>query len=158
MNAFISYSISEDEQYILTLLSQKVAEAGLTLVTSYDQSQWPDAQTANEIKNSAVFIGLMTVSGSLGKRSRVYSEFKQANLFNRPAILLIEDTVPVGLWEDNYHNTIRFNRYYINQAIDEVKTRINTSQSLQPNQNAAAWILGGIAVIALLSLLSSDNK
>jgi hypothetical protein len=158
MNAFISYSISDEEQYILTLLSQKVEEAGLTLVASYNQSERPDPQTANEIKNSVVFIGLMTGSGSLGMRSRVYSEFQQANLFRRPAILLIEDTVPVGLWEDHYHNTIRFNRYYINQAIDEVKTRINISQSPQPSENAAAWILGGIAVIALLSLLSSENK
>src|SRR5882762_5849874 len=102
MNAFISYSIHENEQYILTLLSQKVSEAGLTLVTSYDQSDQPNAQTANEIKNSALFIGLMTNSGTLGKRSRVYSEFKQANLFGRPAILLIEDTVEVGFWEDSY--------------------------------------------------------
>lgn len=158
MNAFISYSIHENEQYILTLLAQKVSEAGLTLVTSYDQSDWPNAQTANEIKNSALFVGLMTSSGTLGKRSRVYSEFKQANLFGRPAILLIEDTVEVGLWEDSYHNTIRFNRFSINQAVDEVKRRISTSQTEQPNQNAAAWILGGLAVIALLSLLSSDKK
>jgi hypothetical protein len=158
MNAFISYSINEDEQYILTLLSQKVAEAGLTLVTSYNQSDWPDPQTANEIKNSVLFIGLMTGSGSLSKRSRVYSEFKQANLFSRPAILLIEETVEVGLWEDSYHNTIRFNRFSINQAVEEVKRRISTSQTDQPNQNAAGWILGGIAVLALLSLLSSDKK
>lgn len=158
MNAFISYSISDNEEYILTLLSQKLAEAGLTLVTSYNQSDWPDPQTANEIKNSAVFIGLMTGSGSLGRRSRVYSEFKQAHMFSRPAILLIEDTVDVGLWENSYHDTIRFNRFSINNASEEVKRRIGTSQGGQPNQNAAAWLLGGLAVLALLSLLSSDKK
>ena len=157
MNAFISYSISDDEQYILSLLSQKVAEAGLTLVTSYNQSDWPDPQTANDIKNSALFIGLMTASGSVGRRSRVYSEFKQAQLFSRPAILLIEDTVPVSIWENSYHNTIRFSRYSINEAIEEVKRRIGASQT-QPSPNAAAWILGGLAVIALLSLLSTDKK
>jgi hypothetical protein len=157
MNAFISYSIADDEQYILSLLSQKVAESGLTLVTSYNQSDWPDPQTANEIKNSALFIGLMTASGSMGRRSRVYSEFKQAHLFSRPAILLIEDTVPVSIWENSYHNTIRFNRYSVNEAIEEVKRRIGLSQT-QPSPNAAAWILGGLGVIALLSLLSSDKK
>jgi hypothetical protein len=157
MNAFISYSISDEEQYILSLLSQKVAEAGLTLVTSYNQSDWPDPQAANDIKNSALFIGLMTASGSTHRRSRVYSEFKLAHLFNRPAILLIEDTVPVSIWENSYHNTIRFSRYSINEAIEEVKRRIRASQT-QPTPNAAAWILGGLTVIALLSLLSSDNK
>jgi hypothetical protein len=37
----------------------------------------------------------------MGKRNRVYAEFKQANLFNGPAILLIEENIPV-LWEGLY--------------------------------------------------------
>jgi hypothetical protein len=158
MNAFISYSIADNEQYILTLLSQKVSEIGLTLVTSYDQGDWPDTQASDEIKNSAVFIGLMTNSGRFGKRNRVYSEFKQANLFNRPAILLIEDSIPV-FWEGYYHNTIRFNRHNIGQTVEEVNNRIRTSQlEPPPTPNAAAWLLAGIGVLALLSLLSSDKK
>lgn len=158
MNAFISYSIGINEQYLLTLLAQKVSETGLTLVTSYNQSDWPDAETANEIKNSAVFIGLMTTSGSLGKRNRVYAEFKQANLLNRPAILLIEENIPT-LWEGFYHNTIRFSRHNVGNAVEEVKGRIRTAQ-LQPPQttNAAGWVLAGLGVLALLSLLSSDKK
>jgi hypothetical protein len=158
MNAFISYSISENEQYILSLLAQKVAETGLTLVTSYDQSDSANFQTTNDIRNCAVFIGLITRSGRLAKTSRVYSEFKQANLFSRPAILLIEDTVSVAPWIGSYSNTVRFNRFFINQAIDEVKNKIRASQTTQPNDNAAAWLLGGIAVLALLSLLSSEKK
>jgi len=158
MNAFISYSISENEQYILSLLAQKVSETGLTLVTSYNQSDSVDFQTANDIKTSALFIGLITSSGRLAKTARVYSEFKQANLFSRPAILLIEDTITVAPWISSYQNTIRFNRYFINQAIEEVKNKIRTSQIPQPNNNAAAWVLGGIAVIALLSLLSEKEK
>jgi hypothetical protein len=158
MNAFISYSIGDDEQYILTLLSQKIAETGLTLVTSYDQGNWPNAQATEEIKQSAVFIGLMTSFGRLGKRSRVYSEFKQANLFNRPSILLIEDNIPT-LWEGYYHNTIRFNRHNIGGSIEEVNNRIRASQlNVSPTPNAAAWVLAGIGVLALLALLSADKK
>lgn len=158
MNAFISYSIANSEQYILTLLSQKVSEIGLTLVASYDQGNWPNTQATDEIKNAAVFIGLMTSSGPLGKRNRVYAEFKQANLFSRPAILLIEDNIPV-LWEGHYHNTIRFNRHNIGQTIQEVNNRIAISQQQTPEvPNAAAWILAGIGVLALLSLLSSDKN
>jgi hypothetical protein len=157
MNAFISHSISENEQYILSLLAQKVAESGLSLVASYNQSDTPDFQTANEIKNSAVFIGLITSSGRTAKASRVYAEFKQAQLFNRPAILLIEDVVRVPLWVTTYQNTIRFSRYNIGQAIEAVNTRIKASNNPQSSQ-AAAWILGGLAALALLSLLSSDNK
>jgi len=158
MNAFISYSIAPNEQYILTLLSQKVSEIGLTLVTSYDQGDWPNTQATDEIKNAAVFIGLMTSSGRLGKRNRVYSEFKQANMFNRPVILLIEDNIPT-LWEGHYPNTIRFNRLNVGQTVEEVNNRIRISQQEIPQApNAAAWLLAGIGVLALLSLLSSDKK
>jgi hypothetical protein len=37
MNAFISYSIHPNEQYLLTLLAQKLSERGLSFVTSYTQ-------------------------------------------------------------------------------------------------------------------------
>jgi len=77
---------------------------------------------------------------------------------NRPAILLIEQGIRT-LWEQHYHNTIFFNRYNIAQSIEEVKQRIHKSQ-LQPPQNtdAAAWLLAGVGILALLALLSSDKK
>lgn len=156
MNAFISYSINDNEQYILNLLAQKVSEAGLTLVASYNQSDSVDFQAANDIKNSALFIGLITESGRLAKTSRVYSEFKQANLFGKPAIFLIENKVPVTPWVNMYQNTIRFNRHNIGHAIQEVKNKIDNSQIQQTD--AAAWILGGVAALALLALLSDKNK
>jgi len=158
MNVFISYSIDETEQYILTLLSQKVSETGFTLVTSYDQSDLVEFQAANEIRGAVLFIGLITSSGRSRKTARVYSEFQQANEYNKPAILLIEETVPVA-FSINGHNTIWFNRHHIDQALDVVKDKITESQNagLQQNSNAAAWILGGLAVVAALSLLS-DKK
>lgn len=158
MNAFISYSIGNNEQYILNLLAQKLGETGLTLVTSYNQSDSVDWQAMNDIKNSALFIGLITKSGRQAKTGRVYQEFKQANLYSKPAILLIEDNVPVAPWISSYQNTIRFNRYFPGQAVEEVKNRISTSQTPQPNSNAAAWILGGLGVLALLSWLSEKEK
>ena len=157
-NAFISYAIAENEQYILNLLAQRIAEAGLSLVTSYNQGDWPDPQSTDEIRNSAVFIGLITKAGTIAKRNRVYSDFKQAHAVNRPAILLIEQGIRT-LWEQHYHNTIFFNRYNIAHSIEEVKQRIHKSQ-LQPPQNtdAAAWLLAGVGILALLALLSSDKK
>jgi len=158
MNAFISYSIGAHEQYILNLLAQKLGETGLTLVTSYNQSIWVDTQTSNDIKNSALFIGLITSAGPLARTGRVYSEFKLANLHNKPAIFLIEDTVEVAPWVNMYENTVRFNRHYPYQAIEQVKQKIATSQTPQPNSNAAAWILGGLGILALLSWLSEKEK
>jgi len=158
VNAFISYSIGPHEQYILNLLAQKMAERGLSLVTSYNQSDWVDSQTPNDIKNSALFIGLITKAGPLGRTGRVFSEFKLANLHNKPAIFLIEDAVSVAPWVGMYENTIRFNRHFPEQAMSMVHGKISASQNAQTNSNAAAWILGGLGVLALLSWLSEDKK
>lgn len=158
MNVFISYSIHADEQYILSLLAQKLAESGLASVASYDQGNYVDVQAINEIKNSTLFIGLITQAGGLTKLARVFAEFKQANFFQKPAILLIEEGVEVAPWVGVYQNTIRFNRYNIADAIEEVKRRIYAAPTPQPNQNALAWILGGLGVLAILSLLGSDKK
>ena len=158
MNAFISYSMSENEQYILNLLAQKLAETGLTLVTSYNQSTFDNFQAANDIRNSALVIGLITSSGPAFKTSKVYQEFKQANLHSKPAILLLEYTVVVDSYFDRYQNTVRFNRHYPDQAIEEVRNRIRSSQIPQGNNNAAAWVLGGIGVLALLSWLSEKQR
>lgn len=158
MNAFISYSIGPREQYILNLLAQKMAERGLSLVTSHNQSNWVDTQTPNDIKNSALFIGLITEAGPIGRTGRVFSEFKLANMFSKPAIFLIEDTVTVAPWVSMYENTIRFNRHYPEQAINQVHNKIASSQNAQTSSNAAAWILGGLGVLALLSWLSEKEK
>lgn len=158
MNAFISYSMGENEQYILNLLAQKLGQTGLTLVTSYNQSNFDDLQAANDIRNSALFIGLITSAGPPSKTSRVYQEFKQATVHRKPAILLIEDTVDVDSWIEGYQNTVRFSRYYPDQAIEEVKNRISSSAMPQANSNAAAWVLGGIGVLALLSWLSEKQR
>jgi hypothetical protein len=154
MNAFISYAIHANEQYILNLLAQKIAETGLTLVTSYNQSDYIDAQVANDIRNSAVFIGLITKSGRPAKISRVYSEFKQANLFSKPAILLIEEGVVVAPWVSAYQNTIWFNPYSIHKAAEIVNNKIYHSKP----SDAGTWIVGGAIVLALLALLSNDKK
>jgi hypothetical protein len=158
MNAFISYSIGSNEQYLLNLLAQKMSGMGISLVTSPNQSNWVDTQTPNNIKNSALFIGLITNAGSLGKMNRVFSEFKLANMFSKPAIFLIEETVSVAPWVSMYENTIRFNRHFPEQAINQVHNKIATSQNAQTNSNSAAWILGGLGVLALLSWLSDDKK
>lgn len=158
MNAFISYSIHPNEQYLLTLLAQKLSERGLSSVTSYTQGNFIDGQTLNEIQNAALFIGLITWAGNLRNPSRVFLEFDQANQLQKPSIFLIENNVYITPQVAQYPNTIRFNRDSINQAIEEVNRRIQASNAPLTSETALAWILGGIGVLAILSLLSSDKK
>ena len=160
MIAFISYSISDSEQYVLTLLAQKLREKGFSVTSNYKQSsQLLDFQTINSIKNSDLFIALVTNSGNMTSTARVYSELKQAFLHNKPTILLAEDTVDLAPHLNIYPNTIRFNRYYPNLAINEVNRRIQFSQTQPQQDNTLAWLIGGgVAALALISLLSSEKK
>jgi len=157
MNAFISYSIGDNEQYILSLLAQKLRENGINLVTSYNQTDTIDWQTMNEIKNATFFIGLITKTGRPKKTARVIQELEQTKQYSKPWIILIENSVPINPWVIGNENTIRFNRYFPHQAIEQVNQRIKASKA-QPNPDAAAWILGGIGILALLSWLSEEKK
>jgi len=152
MNAFISYSIGANEQYILNLLAQKMEKIGLNLITSYENpSLWVYKQTPTIINDSAFFIGVITNAGPPEKTSQVFSEFELANRFNKPAIFLIEDTVQVAAWISLYENTIRFNRRFPEQAINQVNDKISGSRN-------ATWILAGIGILALLDWLSDQKK
>jgi hypothetical protein len=158
MIAFISYSISESEQYVLTLLAQKLREKGFSVTSNYKQSsQFLDFQTINAIKNADLFIGLVTNSGN--STVRVYNELQQSFLHNKPTIFLAEETVALAPHINSYPNTIRFNRYYPNLAIEEVNRRIHFSQTQPQQDNTLAWLIGGgIAAVALISLLSDKKK
>ncbi len=160
MIAFISYSISDAEQYVLTLLAQKLREKGFSVTSNYKQSSHIlDFQTINSIKNSELFIGVITNSGNATSTSRVYNELQQAFFHNKPTILLAEETVNLAPHISNYPNTIRFNRYYPNLAIEEVNRRIQLSQTQPQKDNTLAWLIGGgIAAVALISLLSDEKK
>jgi hypothetical protein len=160
MIAFISYSINESEQYVLTLLAQKLREKGFSVISNYKQSsQILDFQTMDAINNADLFIGLVTGSGKSSSTARVYKELAQAFSKNKPAIFLAENTVELNPQLANYQNTITFNRFYPNLAMEQVKHRIQFSQSQPQQDNTLAWLIGGgVAAIALIALLSSEKK
>ena len=160
MIAFTSYSIGETEQYILPLLAMKLREKGFTLTANFSQAIYPDTQALNEIRYANLFIGLITKSGPAFKTKRVYQEFQQAINQQKPSILLIENTVSVAPSIRDYPNTVRFDRRFLDPAIEEVKNKIKASQNsgIQQNDNNAAWILGGVAALGLLAWLASDEK
>jgi hypothetical protein len=155
MNAFLSYSVRANEQYIVSLLAQKAAESGLTLVTNYNQGAFLHPQTANEIRNAAVFIGLLTTSTVHGN-NKVFTEYNHALTCNRPTILLVEDGISFGPNVPDGPNVVRFNRFNIEDAMSRVRNKMAHATPVNPD--STAWILGGIAALALLAYLSNDKK
>jgi hypothetical protein len=154
MQAFLSYSIAESEQYVLTLLANNLRERGFSLTANYKETV--DSLCQLQIGNSTLFIGILTHAGK--KTDRVSQEIHFAIKQKKPMILLVEDNIRVAEWVESYKNTIKFNRKFPQSAIAEVNKRIQTSQDKPQANNTLAWILGGVAALSLISLLSTEKK
>ncbi len=154
MKAFISYSLNDRDQYILTLLSSELRKKGFSLNQSNDFNREMSSLTKINIKKSQLFIGLITGKGT-GKK-RVIKEWNLANISNIPSIFLIENTVSVN--PDFKYPYIKFDRYNPEEAIAELNRRTN-SMKKKSNQdsNAWAWILGGAALLAVIGSLSNND-
>lgn len=154
MKAFLSYSLNDSQQYILTILARILNENGFYVNT-------PNSVYAidNEIKSSNLFIGILTSSGE--SNNYVINEWNFSIANKVPSILLIEDSVPV-IKTLSHPNIIYFNKFDPNNTIQKVQKRIKeygpqTVVQKESNENALAWILGGAAVIALIKLLSDEK-
>jgi len=155
MTIFISYSLGIYEQYILNLLSKKLAERGHSLITNTYQGF--DSQIQAQIQSAGLFLGLITVSGPPSKTSWVVHELNVAEGLGKPCLMLVQEGTRIQLSPKVLESTIIFNPNNIDAAIRMVQEKSDQAQA-QQSANNAAWLLGGIAAIALLAYLSDDKK
>ena len=158
--AFISYSMKDSEQYVLTLLSNLLREEGFQIDSSFDSLDY-GTSIANTIRrkisDSTLFIGVITQTG---RNKHVLDEWKQAGILRIPSLLLVEDTVPIQNSLGNQQNVLRFNRHYPEEALEKATGKIRKAQGRKTNQesdNVVGWVLGGLAILALIKLLSNDE-
>ena len=65
MKAFVSYSVSDNNEYILTLLSSKLRQKNFIVNTSQNfYGNILDLNTMNEIHETHLFIGVITGLGN----------------------------------------------------------------------------------------------
>ena len=75
MKAFVSYSVSDNNEFVLTLLSSKLREKNFIVNTSQNfYNNILDYNTMNEINETHLFIGLITGFGN--ERNRVFQEWQ----------------------------------------------------------------------------------
>ena len=156
MKAFLSYSLNDADQFVIPLISRRLQEQRFFVTTgSYKFQENLDYQTKNGINTSNLFIGLITNTGF--NNQRVYNEWLHAINNRIPSILLVEDNYDLNRGLERQPNLIRFNRYNPEIAIEEINERIKKSQNHNNDlEDAAPWILGGLAIAALISMLSED--
>ena len=161
MKAFISYSLNDSEQFVLTILSRRLKNDGFTIWSTYqDFENILDFKTFSQINKSNLFVGIITKSGAANKR--VFKEWKEAVNMHIPSILLVEENVKIKAELLKNNNVLQFNRKDPNKAINIVKSRIENSRVHQSKpkkkkDNTLAWILGGVAALIVLGLLSNDD-
>jgi hypothetical protein len=98
---------------------------------------------------------LITAFGNAN--SKVIQEWQHARGRKIPSLLLIENVVPVTPQFLNDSNIIRFDRNNPETSIESVKRRISISKTTQDVDNDNAWLIGGLAILALIGLLSSED-
>lgn len=164
MKAFLSYSLTDNDQFVIPLVTQKLQAQGFfvtngsykpVVATNSKTTVAIDRQTLNEINTASLFIGVITSTGA--SNEQVYQEWLHSSNQKTPSILLVEDTYPLHPDLLTYPNVIRFNREFPRQAIDSIKLRINnpTSKLNQINE-LAPLLIGGAALIALVALLGKE--
>jgi len=158
MKAFISYSLNDAEQYILTILSIQLKEQGFIASTNHNLFNELEHNRFPQLNKSNLFIGLITSTGNAN--NRVFEEWEQAISQKIPSLLLVENNVKISTSLLQHPNVITFDRHNPESSIELVKNKIKLSrQNTQvKNDNTFAWILGGLAAIVVIGLLSNDKN
>ncbi|MPT36789.1 MAG: hypothetical protein E2604_17315 [Flavobacterium sp.] len=155
MKVFLSYSLNNNDQFILALLAGELTSRGFLITQSSDFNTEMSQITKNNINKSNFFIGL--ISGKGNEKRRVEKEWRLADSANIPGVLIVEETIPITM--NLKSHCIFFNRNNPYQTIQELNKKIeNMKSNINNDSNARVWILGGAALISLISLLNKDEK
>ena len=157
MRAFLSYSLDDHRMFVVTLLARRLKERGFRIINGeYNATNEIDEMSARKIDICSLFIGIISVDGQFSERVR--KEWQLAVSKNIPALLFVEDTLSVSPSLDRHPNVIRFNRYKPEAAISKIKLNLSKPTKVGNSaQDAAAWVLGGSALIALVKLLAVEE-
>lgn len=158
MKAYISPSIADDEQDILSALSTKIRRNGFIPIAGYHKFGQQNNQLAfHEIKKAQGFVGLVAEGGE--ELDRVYDEWQHA-LKSTPALLLVESTIRTDKYPllNKHPDVIRFNRSSkkeLNKTIQMVRSKISSASSRKesPFIREAAWFICGPIALDFLSML-----
>jgi hypothetical protein len=155
--AFISYSMDDSELYVLSLISEYLANNGYYIETSYNNSvdtgQNIEYAVQNQIAKADLFIG---IASHFGINSQwVLKEWEIAQTNGKTAVFLIEDTVPLNPEFEQENFIIKFNRQYPDDSVKKLQEMIE-KQKKEKSNTALNWVIGGLLGIAIIKLLSDE--
>jgi hypothetical protein len=163
MKAFISYSLPDSQEYAVTLLARELQEQGFYPDTGpYKFNNTLDDETFFKIKSSHLFIGILmpTRAKSSASNQRVINEWEFAITRKIPSILLVEKSIMPNISTNQGANIVSFDKNQPDKAIEFVKKAMEEAQRplKKDINNTVAWLLGGLALIALIGFLAKTVK
>lgn len=166
MNAYVTYSVGEQDMDLVLFLSKELQRYGIRpLFGSYTSMEKgkvviSDVSMVSNLRPAHIVIVLLTRSGL--QLERIKFELRIAQSLRLPFVLLIEKGMPVpnfGVYGDK--NVIRFDRHNINdEFLNKLKNNItgNSTEELIRDESRVFWILGGLAIYGLFKELSKAEK
>lgn len=155
MKAFLSYSLSDTQEYVVTIMARQLREKGYTLMT-HSGTHLGLNKLNTTLRGCSLFIGVVTQRSN--EYDRVVKEYNQADAWQIPALLLFERSVAYNAGVLDHPNVVIFDRHNPNQALEHVRNRIAWARAPETkSDDTGAWILGGAALLALIALLSGKK-
>ncbi len=158
MRTYISYSISEDENYIISLLSKKIRENNFSIFTN--QANTPE-MIKYYVRNTDLFIGIISAKG---KRHQEVIKTWEIAKKKVPSLLLVENTINI---KGSTNNVIIFDRLNPQIAIDSINQHIEAVDQKKPKQvfgsrnskdNSFAWLMAGTLFVLAVGLFANNQK
>ena len=160
MRAFLSYGLRNDEMYWVSVLAEQLQKRGFEVVAPNYLDEKSYHSNINSIFSSHLYLGILT---EVRDSQRILFEFKNA-LVKIPSLLIIDENLYGRILSDSANiitprmieKIISLNRRNYNLTIAEINSRIEKIKNDYSNNNLA-WLIGGAAFIALLSILSKNK-
>lgn len=166
MRAFISFSVNDSEQNIVSILSMKLQDQGYSTITNYTYTN-----SVVGVNKSHLFMGIIT-SDDNESNKKVFEDWKYATAQNIPALLLVEKNKEIALFDNpfqqkeaNNPNFISFDRKNSEPSIAIAQLRIEeATKYIAKNEyqhngnNWLAWMLAGVPAITVMSLFTKGSK
>lgn len=156
MKIYLSYSLTGSEHYILSILSKRLQDLGHVITTTYNRGFTSENLSSSNFAGSDLFIGLITKQGNDNRI--VCDEWNMAKAINLPTLLLVEQGWKISGKMALEQNIIIFNRHNPEKSFHDIRSRVEKSKITRDiNNNQAAWIIGGAALLLLIGLLANDE-
>jgi len=154
--AFISYSMDDNQLYVLSLISEYLSNNGYYVENTYNSlnsGQNFEFAIRNKIAKTDLFIGIASHSGV--NSQAVMKEWEIAQINKKTSVFIIEDTVPINPAFEQGNLIIRFNRHFPEESVNNLRKMIEKEKKNESN-SALNWVVGGLLGIAIIKLLSDE--